>query len=97
MQELQKCLKEDDIHVDAPKYVRQIEICLRHMDRFLNADNYIKLPQEPIVFEKNINGSIVLEDNKKVGRTAVKLYNFEQENFKMFWQRFVQWHRNWWS
>lgn len=96
LEELQKCLKEDDLHVNAPKYARQIEICLKYMDRFVNPDNYIKLPQDGISFEKTENGATILKTSKKLGRVAVQSYNFEQENFRMFWKRFEQWHRNWW-
>lgn len=96
LQELKKCLQEDDLHVNSDKYAMQISICLNHMDRFLKPDDYVKLPQQDINFEKIENGGYVLKNSKEVGRAAMKLYYFEQENFNMFWKRFVQWHRNWW-
>lgn len=96
MQEIQKCLNEDDIHVNATKYARQIEICLKYMDRFINSDNYIDYPEEEIRFEKLENGCSRLISSEALKKAALNHYRFEEHNFEMFWKRFVQWHRNWW-
>lgn len=96
MQEIQKCLKEDDLHVDAPKYVRQIEICLKYMDRFINSDNYIDYPHEEVKFEKLENGCYRMITSEASQKVALKHYYFEEHSYEKFWKRFVQWHRNWW-
>ncbi len=46
LKELRDCIAKDDIHVDAPICLRQINICLKYLDRYRNADNYIKFPDE---------------------------------------------------
>lgn len=95
LQELRKCLREDDMHVNSDKYAMQISICLEYLDRYLHPDNYIEFPQEEVRWEMTKYGNI-LNSSKKLGRAATKSYYFEQENFRMFWKRFVQWHRDWW-
>lgn len=78
------------------KYAMQISICLEYLDRFLNSDNYIDYPENGFTWEKTERGGNVLKTSKEAKRASLKHYNFEQENFRMFWKRFVQWHRNWW-
>ena len=96
LQELKKCLKQDDLHVNSNKYAMQISICLEYLDRFLNSDNYIDYPENGFTWDKTERGESVLKTSKEAKRASLKHYNFEQENFRMFWKRFVQWHRNWW-
>ena len=52
LQELKKCLQEDDLHVNSNKYAMRISICLEYLDRFLNSDNYIDYPEDGFTWEK---------------------------------------------
>ena len=96
LQELKKCLQEDDLHVNSNKYAMRISICLEYLDRFLNSDNYIDYPEDGFTWEKTEKGGSILKTSKEAKRASIKHYDFEQENFRMFWKRFVQWHRHWW-
>ena len=95
MKELRECLRQDDMHVDSDKYARQISICLAYMDRFRNWDHYIKNSNE----DKYVSLSEQIRSKKGLyqRKASVKrILAFENDNFNMFWKRFVQWHKQWW-
>ena len=69
---------------------------LEYLDRFLNSDNYIDYPEDGFTWEKTEKDGSILKTSKEAKRASIKHYDFEQENFRMFWKRFVQWHRHWW-
>ena len=95
LKEIQKCLAKDDLHVDSPKMVKQISICLAHLDRYRNWDKYIDFPSE-IKLEKTADGLITLCTSTEEKIACKKITNFEKYHFDMFWKRFVQWHKGWW-
>lgn len=96
LKELRECLRKDDIHVNSDKYVKQISICLEYLDRYRNWDNYIKLPTKAFwVKEWQINFSDSTR-NKYSKKFAKHLTSYADDNYDMFWKRFLQWHRNWW-
>ena len=91
LKELKDCIAKDDIHVDAPTCLRQINICLKYLDRYRNADNYIKFPDET---PRIVNSR--LETSEEYTAACLRLYEFEQGSRDKFWKRFVQWHSKWW-
>ena len=97
MRELQKCLKEDDLHLHSDKYARQISICLAYLDRYRNWDNYIEYPTDDFKWVDCKNGCKRLEHTNKINEIKrKKAIPYEQFNYDMFWKRFIQWHRQWW-
>ena len=91
LKELRDCIAKDDIHADAPTCLRQINICLKYLDRYRNADNYIKFPDEK---PRIVNSR--LETSEEYTAACLGLYEFEQGSRDKFWKRFVQWHSKWW-
>lgn len=91
LKELRNCFAKDDIHADAPTCLRQINICLKYLDRYRNADNYIKFPDEK---PRIVNNR--LETSEEYTSACLRLYEFEQGSRDKFWKRFVQWHSKWW-
>ena len=91
LKELRDCIAKDDIHADAPTCLRQINICLKYLDRYRNADNYIKFPDEK---PRIVNNR--LETSEEYTSACLRLYEFEQGSRDKFWKRFVQWHSKWW-
>ncbi len=91
LKELRNCIAKDDIHADAPTCLRQINICLKYLDRYRNADNYIKFPDEK---PRIVNNR--LETSEEYTSACLRLYEFEQGSRDKFWKRFVQWHSKWW-
>lgn len=91
LKELRKCIAEDDTHADIETSQRQINICLRYLDRYRNPEKYVKISDESPKFVNN-----KMETSEEFSKACVQSYNFEESSRDKFWKRFVQWHRNWW-
>lgn len=95
LKEIRKCLEKDDLHIDSPKCVKQISICLAYLDRYRHWEKYIDFPVE-LKLEKTDDGLLTLRTSTKEKALCKKITAFEKDNFDMFWKRFVQWHTRWW-
>jgi len=77
--------------------LRQIDICLKRMDVYLNWPDYYYYPMNDIYTKPLSNGCVQLayysEVNEQQRLGAIK---FEEDQYKKFWKSFIKWHRNWW-
>lgn len=100
MKELRKDLSNDTWHEEkgVQRSIREIDICLGRLDRYLNWTEYYDYPMEDIYYEPTGDGCqrmcYASEKNEKQRLGAIK---FEDDNFKKFWRDFVKWHRGWWT
>ena len=100
MKELRANMSEDYWHDQKciQRGIKQIDICLKRLDRYLNWTNYYDYPMEDIYYEPIENGGCKMcfasEKNEKQRMGAI---DFEEKNFNKFWQDFVKWHRGWWT
>lgn len=102
MKELRKSMTEDDWHDQSSvqRGIKQIDICLARLDRYLNWPEYYDYPMEDIYSEpsEDFAGCTVMkyasEKNEKQRLGAIP---FEQKNYKKFWKDFMRWHENWWT
>jgi hypothetical protein len=98
LKEIRSCMEEDTIHVGMEKRVRQIDICLAYLDRYRNWTDYIEYPMDDIKSvkcEDNLFRLIPTNSHNEAKRKLIRHY--EEFNYKMFWKRFLQWHRGWWT
>ena len=96
MEELLKCLKEDNIHVGADRRARQLSICLEYFKRMRTPEDYIDIPSEDVSFKDTSDGFVEMKTTPYFNRQCKKCREFEKFNYDMFWKRFVQWHTEWW-
>lgn len=100
MKELRKSMSEDYWHdrKEVQRSIKQIDICLARLDRYLNWTDYYYYPMEDIYYEPTDNGCMKMcyasEANEKQRDGAIP---FEEKNFTKFWKDFVKWHRGWWT
>ena len=100
MQELRKSLSEDTWHEPkcVQRSIKEIDVCLARLDRYLNWTEYYDFPMDDIYYEDLENGCKKMcyasEKNEKQRLGAT---DFEEKNFKKFWQDFIEWHRGWWT
>lgn len=95
MKEIRTALEHDTLHVGNDRYIRQINICLAHLDRYRHWEKYIDFDTN-LEFEPTDDGFYRLKPNKTRERAIDKAIAFEEENYQMFWKRFIQWHNQWW-
>lgn len=80
------------------KRLKQIEVCLKRLDKWRNWLNYYDYSIDDIVHVPVENGCYRLEhtseENEKQRLGAIK---FEQKNYDKFWRDFLVWHRGWWT
>ena len=83
---------------DIKKCLKQIDVCLARMDRYLNWTEYYDYPLEDIYSVPTEDGYYEMryysEENEKQRLGAI---SFEERNFQKFWGDFVKWHRGWWT
>ena len=100
MKELRKSMSEDYWHdrKEVQRSIKQIDICLARLDRYLNWTEHYYYPMEDIYYESTDNGCMKMcyasEANEKQRDGAIP---FEEKNFTKFWKDFVKWHRGWWT
>lgn len=90
-------LDNDVIHKDAHKRARQIRICLAYLDRYRNWTEYVEYPMDDIQWVKADIGYKMIHTNSINEAKRRKVHSYEEFNYNMFWKRFMQWHRTWWS
>ena len=100
MKELRKDMSKDYWHDQKciQTCIKQIDVCLARLDRYLNWTEYYEYPMEDIYYEPTEDGCCKMcyasEKNEKQRLGAL---DFEEKNFKKFWKDFVKWHRGWWT
>ena len=100
MKELRKDMSKDCWHdqSEVQRSIKQIDICLARLDRYLNWTEHYYYPMEDIYFEPTEDGCKKMcyasERNEKQRLGA---HEFEERNFRKFWKNFVKWHRGWWT
>ena len=100
MKELRKDLSKDYWHdkKEVQRSIKQIDICLARLNRYLNWTDYYYYPMEDIYYEPTDDGCVKMcyasEANEKQRDGATP---FEEKNFIKFWKDFVKWHRGWWT
>ena len=100
MKELRKDMSKDYWHdqKEVQRSIKQIDICLARLDRYLNWTDYYKYPMEDIYYENTKDGykrmcySSEENEKKRIGAVA-----FEEKNYKKFWKDFIRWHQGWWT
>ena len=96
MEELLKCLKEDNLHLNSKKRARELAICLEYFKRMREPEDYIDIPVDDVTFVNLPNSTAKMETTPYFSRQCKKCKDFEKFNYDMFWKRFVQWHTRWW-
>ena len=100
MKDLRENMSQDYWHdqKEVQRGIKQINICLERLDRYLNWPDHYDYPMEDIYSEPTEDGFIRMcyasEKNEKQRLGAI---NFEEKNFRKFWKDFVKWHRGWWT
>ena len=100
MKELRKNMSEDYWHDQkcVQRSIKQIDICLERLDRYVNWTQYYEYPMDDIYYEDTENGCKIMcyasEENEKQRLGAIP---FEEKNFNKFWKDFIKWHRGWWT
>ena len=99
MKELRKDMSKDYWHDQKciQKGLKQIEICLKRLDRWRNWPDYYDYPMDDIVHvptDKGYKVEYTSEENEKQRLGAI---TFEQKNYDKFWKDFLAWHRGWWT
>lgn len=100
MKELKEDMSKDYWHdqKEVQRGIKQIDICLKRLDMYLNWTNYYDYPMEDIYYEPTSNGCMKMcyssEENEKQRAGAL---DFEEKNFNKFWKDFIKWHRGWWT
>lgn len=100
MKELRENMSKDYWHDqrEVQRGIKQIDICLKRMDRYLNWPDHYYYPMEDIYYEPTPDGCLKLchasEANERQRLGAI---SFEEKNFRKFWKDFVKWHRGWWT
>jgi hypothetical protein len=99
MEDIRANIEEDYWHdpKGIKRNLKEIDVCLARMDRYLNWTDYYDYPMEDI-YMVPINGGYQMkyysEENEKQRLGALP---FEEKNYKKFWEDFVKWHRGWWT
>lgn len=100
MKELRKDMSKDCWHDqrEVQKSIKQIDICLARLDRYVNWVDYYDYPMEDIYTEPTEDGCYRMcyasEKNEQQRLGAIK---FEEKNFNKFWKDFIAWYRGWWT
>lgn len=100
MKDIRKGMAKDTWHdqKSVQRGIKQIDICLARLDRYLNWPNYYDYPTEDLYMESTEEGYLRLchasEKNEKQ-RSGAHL--FEEKNYNKFWKDFMKWHQNWWT
>ena len=100
MKELKKNMSEDYWHdqKEIQRRIKQIDICMARLDRYLNWHEYYEYPMEDIYYEPTEDGcSRMCYASKKNEKQRLGALDFEEKNFQKFWKNFVKWHRGWWT
>jgi hypothetical protein len=90
-------LQNDTLHKDSNKRAMQIKICLAYLDRYRNWTEYIEYPMDDIKFVKERIGYRMIHTSSINEAKRRKVHSYEQFNYDMFWKRFMQWHKGWWT
>ena len=78
--------------------IKQIKVCLAHLDRYRNWPNYYDYPIDDIEFKLNDDGFYSLvrtNPQNELQRRGADA--FEQKHYDKFWSDFMKWHRGWWT
>lgn len=100
MKELREEMLKDCWHdqKEVQRSIKQIDVCLKRLDMYLNWTKYYYYPMDDIYYEpaeKNcMRRCYASEVNEKQRQGADK---FEEGNFRKFWRDFIKWHRGWWT
>ena len=84
MEELLKCLKEDNIHVGADRRARQLSICLEYFKRMRTPEDYIDITSEDVSFKDTPDGFVEMKTTPYFNRQCKKCREFEKFNYDMF-------------
>ena len=101
MKELKKDMSKDYWHdqKSVQKSIKQIDVCLKRLDRWRNWTDYYEYPMEDIYHELTEDGNCYVmkyasEENEKQRLGAIY---FEKKNYDKFWKDFLAWHQGWWT
>ena len=100
MLELKEEISKDKWHEKSAieTELKQINICLARLDRYLNWIDYCDYPIDDISFVETEEGLYKMEhssEENEIQRQSV--LDFEEKNLRKFWKNFVKWHSNWWT
>ena len=99
MEDLRKDLEKDTWHEEkgVKKSIKQIDICLARMDRYLNWTEHYDYPMEDIYTVPCKPGYMMKYYSEENEKQRLGATPFEEKNFKKFWKDFIDWHRGWWT
>ena len=100
MKELKKDMSKDTWHdqKEVQRSIRQIDICLARLDRYLNWPDYYDYPMEDIYSEPTEDGCYKMcYASEKNEQQRLGAHSFEEKNYNKFWKDFMQWHHGWWT
>ena len=94
--ELQRSLEKDTLHLGNDKHIRDIKVCLGHLDRYRHWERYVDIPDIAYEFEPTEDGFYKQVSNPKLDSAYKKAIKYEQENYEQFWRVFLKHHQHWW-
>ena len=100
MKELKSDMSKDYWHdqKEVQRSIKQIDICLKRLDNYLNWTEHYYYPMEDIYYESTEDGCVKMcYASKRNEKQRLGAIDFEEKNFKKFWKDFIQWHRSWWT
>lgn len=100
MKELRKEMSKDFWHDQkvVQKSIKQINICLAHLDRWRNWTNYYYYPMDDVYHESTENGCYQMKYSSEVKeKQRLGAHDFEQNHYNKFWRDFLKWHQGWWT
>ena len=100
MKELKEDMSKDYWHdqKEVQRGIKQIDICLKRLDMYLNWTNYYDYPMDDIYYEPTSDGCMKMcYSSEKNEKQRIGAIDFEEKNFNKFWKDFVKWHRGWWT
>ena len=100
MKELRKDMSKDYWHdqKEVQRSIKQIDLCLERLDRYMNWEKHYYYPMEDIYYEPTEDGCVKMCHASKANeKQRLGAIEFEERNFEKFWKNFVKWHRGWWT
>lgn len=100
MKELKEDMSKDYWHdqKEVQRSIKQIDLCLERLDRYLNWTEHYYYPMEDIYYEPTEDGCVrMCYASKRNEKQRLGAPEFEEKNFRKFWKNFVKWHRGWWT
>ena len=101
MKELRKDMSKDFWHdqKSVQKGIKQIDICLKRLDRWRRWPVYQYYPTDDRYTEPTEDGKYytVKYASEINERQRLGAFDFEKKNYDKFWKDFLAWHRGWWT